>query len=187
MQVMLLIGDPDNAFELASYPTDGVGLLRLEFIINNSIRIHPMALINYNDLEDQDAKASFDELTLHHENKESYIVEKLAQAVATIAAAFYPKDVIVRMSDFKTNEYTNLIGGKEFEPKEENPMPGFRGASRYYNARYRRGFGLEYKAMKTVRDEMGLINVKLIIPFCRTVEEGRKVLQIMEENGLKRG
>ncbi|WP_114783213.1 phosphoenolpyruvate synthase [Botryobacter ruber] len=186
-QVMLIIGDPDNAFELASFPTDGVGLMRLEFIINNSIRIHPMALINYNDLKDQEAKASIDELTHHHENKEDYFVEKLAQSVATIAAAFYPKDVIVRMSDFKTNEYANLIGGKEFEPKEENPMLGFRGASRYYNPRYRQGFGLECKAMKTVRDEMGLTNVKLMIPFCRTVEEGRKVLQIMEENGLKRG
>jgi pyruvate,water dikinase len=186
-QVMLIIGDPDKAFELSAYPTDGVGLMRLEFIINNSIQIHPMALVKYNELKDEEAKAKIEELTNHHQNKEDYFVEKLAHSVATIAAAFFPKDVIVRMSDFKTNEYANLIGGKGFEPNEENPMLGFRGASRYYNPRYREGFGLECKAMKVVRDEMGLTNVKLMIPFCRTVEEGTKVLHIMEEYGLKQG
>ncbi|GAA4436892.1 phosphoenolpyruvate synthase [Pontibacter saemangeumensis] len=184
---MLIVGDPDQAFELSFYPNDGVGLMRLEFIINNSIQIHPMALVRYDSLKDASVKAKIDALTHHHENKEDYFVEKLAQSVATIAAAFYPKDVIVRMSDFKTNEYANLIGGQEFEPKEENPMLGFRGASRYYNPRYQEGFGLECKAMKTVRDEMGLTNVKLMIPFCRTVEEGQKVLQQMQEYGLQRG
>jgi pyruvate,water dikinase len=146
-----------------------------------------MALVRYKELKDEAAKAKIDELTNHHQNKEDYFVEKLAHSVATIAAAFFPKDVIVRMSDFKTNEYANLIGGSDFEPKEENPMLGFRGASRYYNPRYREGFGLECKAMKMVRDNMGLNNVKLMIPFCRTLEEGRKVLAIMEEYGLKQG
>jgi pyruvate, water dikinase len=186
-KTMFILGDPDKAFSLAAYPNDGVGLMRLEFIINNSIRIHPMALVKFAELKDEAAKAEIERLTHHHANKEDYFVEKLAQAVATIAAAFYPKEVIVRMSDFKTNEYANLIGGKAFEPKEENPMLGFRGASRYYNSRYREGFGLECKAMKKVREEMGLSNVKLMIPFCRTVEEGRKVLGIMETYGLKRG
>ncbi|WP_242916225.1 phosphoenolpyruvate synthase [Pontibacter liquoris] len=186
-KVMFILGDPDKAFQLAAYPNDGVGLMRLEFVINDSIRIHPMALVNYPNLSDEAAKAQIAELTPHHQNKEAFFVEKLSQSVATIAAAFYPKDVIVRMSDFKTNEYANLIGGKEFEPVEENPMLGFRGASRYYNPRYRAGFGLECQAMKKVRDEMGLTNVKLMIPFCRTVEEGRKVVALMAEYGLQRG
>jgi pyruvate,water dikinase len=184
---MLILGDPDKAFQLAAYPNAGVGLMRLEFIINNSIRIHPMALVKYGELADEQAKARIDALTHHHENKEEYFIEKLSQAVATIGAAFYPKEVIVRMSDFKTNEYANLIGGQAFEPKEENPMLGFRGASRYYNPRYREGFGLECKAMKRVRDDMGLTNIKLMIPFCRTPEEGRQVLSIMESYGLQRG
>ncbi|KAA5539941.1 phosphoenolpyruvate synthase [Adhaeribacter rhizoryzae] len=186
-QAMFILGDPEKAFQLAAYPNDGVGLMRLEFIINNSIQIHPMALIKYHELQDEAVKAQIDILTYHHQNKEDYFVEKLAQAVATIGAAFYPKDVIVRMSDFKTNEYANLIGGKAFEPKEENPMLGFRGASRYYNPRYSEGFGLECKAMKMVRDDMGLTNIKLMIPFCRTIAEGKKVLAIMESFGLKRG
>ncbi len=186
-QAMLILGDPDQAFHLASYPNDGVGLMRLEFIINNSIRIHPMALVKFNELTDQAAKAEIEKLTRHHDNRENYFVEKLSQAVGTIAAAFYPKPVIVRMSDFKTNEYANLLGGKQFEPEEENPMLGFRGASRYYNPRYKEGFGLECQAMKRVRGEMGLTNVKLMIPFCRTLEEGQKVLHIMEEYGLQRG
>ncbi|WP_347158687.1 phosphoenolpyruvate synthase [Pontibacter chitinilyticus] len=184
---MLIIGDPDQAFALSYYPNSGVGLMRLEFIINNSIRIHPMALVKYNELQDEEVKQQIDALTHHHQNKEDYFVEKLAQSVATIAAAFHPHDVIVRMSDFKTNEYANLIGGQQFEPKEENPMLGFRGASRYYNSRYREGFALECRAMKRVRDEMGLTNVKLMIPFCRTVAEGRKVVEEMAKHGLKRG
>jgi pyruvate, water dikinase len=186
-RVMYILGDPDQAFHLASYPNDGVGLMRLEFVINNSIRVHPMALIKFDSLKDQEAKIEIEKITAGYPNKENYFVENLSRAVGTIAAAFYPKDVIVRMSDFKTNEYANLLGGKAFEPKEENPMLGFRGASRYYSEAYKEGFGLECKAMKIVRDEMGFSNVKLMIPFCRTVEEGKKVVKVMESHGLKRG
>ncbi len=184
---MLILADPDRAFELSFYPNKGVGLLRIEFIITDSVRVHPMALVQYDTLKDMNARKVILELTKGYQDKKRYFVEKLAEGVATIAAAFYPNDVIVRMSDFKTNEYANLVGGAEFEPKEENPMLGFRGASRYYNDRYRAGFALECQAMKLVRDEMGLTNVKLMIPFCRTVEEGKKVVAIMEEQGLKRG
>lgn len=185
--VMLILADPEQAFKLAFLPNRGVGLMRLEFVINNSIQIHPMALVNYPNLADPEAKAQIERLTADYPNKSAYFVEKLSEAVATIAAAFYPHDVIVRMSDFKSNEYANLIGGREFEPHEENPMIGFRGASRYYHPRYRAGFALECEAMKKVRDEMGLTNVKLMIPFCRTLEEGRRVLLTMEACGLKRG
>lgn len=184
---MFILADPEKAFGLSSLPNQGVGLLRLEFIINNSIKAHPMALVHFDSLRDAEAKKEITALTTDYQDKKKYFVEKLAESVATVAAAFYPKDVIVRMSDFKSNEYRNLSGGKEFELAEENPMIGFRGASRYYNERYRAGFNLECEAMKKVRDEMGLTNVKLMIPFCRTVEEGKKVLQVMEENGLKRG
>lgn len=184
---MFILGDPEKAFELSQWPNAGVGLMRLEFIINNSIAIHPMALVNYPNLKDPQALLRIDELTAGYASKEAYFVEKLSQSVATIAAAFYPKPVIVRMSDFKSNEYANLIGGKEFEPEEENPMIGFRGASRYYSERYKKGFRLECEAMKVVRNEMGFTNVKLMIPFCRTVEEGKKVLSIMQDFGLKRG
>lgn len=186
-QPMLILGDPEKAYHYSFYPNKGIGLMRLEFIINNAIKIHPMALVNYNNLKDEKAKKQIDELTIGFADKKEYFVDKLSQAVGTIAAAFYPKDVIVRMSDFKTNEYANLIGGKEFEPEEENPMIGFRGASRYYNERYRDGFKLECEAMKRVRNEMGLTNVKLMIPFCRTVEEGKKVVDLMHGYGLKRG
>ena len=186
-QVMLIVADPEKAFKLSFYPNNGVGLMRLEFIINNAIRIHPMALVKFNELKDEKVKREIEALTHHYPDKEKYFVDKLSQAVATIACAFYPKDVIVRMSDFKTNEYANLIGGKDFEPVEENPMLGFRGASRYYSERYKEGFHLECEAMKIVRGEMGLTNVKLMIPFCRTVEEGEKVVALMEEYGLKRG
>jgi pyruvate, water dikinase len=185
--IMYILGDPEKAFELAMLPNNGVGLLRLEFIINNSIKVHPMALVNYNNLTDPMAKKEIRVLTEAYMDKEKYFVDNLAQAVGTIAAAFYPKDVIVRMSDFKTNEYANLLGGKQFEPEEENPMIGFRGASRYYNERYQEGFRLECEAMKTVRNEMGLDNVKLMIPFCRTVEEGQKVIKIMKDYGLIQG
>jgi pyruvate, water dikinase len=186
-QMMLILGDPDKAFKYSFLPNNGIGLMRLEFIINNAIKIHPMALIKYNELKDNKAKKIIDKLTINYKRKEDYFIEKLAHAVATIAAAFYPKDVIVRMSDFKSNEYANLIGGKQFEPNEENPMLGFRGASRYYHEMYKEGFKLECAAMKIVREEMGLSNVKLMIPFCRTVEEGKKVVSLMEEHGLKRG
>lgn len=184
---MLIVADPDKAFRLSFYPNKGVGLMRLEFIINNTIKIHPMALVKFDELTDISAKNEIEQLTYLYKDKTRYFVEKLAQAVSVIAAAFYPKEVIVRMSDFKTNEYANLLGGKEFEPKEENPMIGFRGASRYYNERYKAGFLLECEAMKTVREEMGFSNVKLMIPFCRTVEEGKKVVDLMESAGLKRG
>ncbi|MBL7923958.1 MAG: phosphoenolpyruvate synthase [Bacteroidia bacterium] len=184
---MLILGDPEKAWRYSFYPNEGVGLLRLEFIITSSIRIHPMALLRYDELEDEAAKKEIDALTAGYDTRSHFFTEKLAQAVATIGAAFYPKDVIVRMSDFKSNEYANLIGGKQFELKEENPMIGFRGASRYYHERYREAFRLECEAMKMVRDEMGLSNVKLMIPFCRTVEEGKKVLALMESHGLKRG
>ena len=186
-EVMMIAGDPEKAFKLSYYPNDGIGLMRIEFIINRSIRIHPMALVKFNELKDQGAKNEIELLTHHYKNKEQYFIEKLAEGVATLAAAFYPKDVIVRMSDFKTNEYANLLGGEEFEPVEENPMLGFRGASRYYHDLYKEGFRLECEAMKLVRDEMGLTNVKLMIPFCRTVEEGRKVIGIMQKYGLKQG
>jgi pyruvate,water dikinase len=185
-QAMLIVGDPDKAFKLSFYPNDGVGLMRIEFIITHFIQVHPMALVKFDALKDAAVKRKIEELTHHYPNKEKYFVDKLAQGVATIAAAFYPKEVIVRMSDFKTNEYANLIGGKDFEPKEENPMLGFRGASRYYNDLYKDGFRLECEAIKKVREEMGLKNVKVMIPFCRTVEEGKKVVEVMKANGLDR-
>ena len=146
-----------------------------------------MSLLKFEELEDMEAKKMVEELTSTYENKEEYFIDQLAQGIASMAAAFYPKEVIVRMSDFKTNEYANLIGGKQFEPKEENPMLGFRGASRYYHDLYKDGFILECKAIQKVREEMGLENVKVMIPFCRTVEEGKKVVKIMAENGLKQG
>jgi pyruvate,water dikinase len=184
-QAMMILGDPDKAFKLSFYPNNGIGLMRLEFIISNTIKIHPMALVNFKDLKNSKIRAQIENLTKNYPNKEMYFIDKLSQAVATIACAFYPKDVIVRMSDFKSNEYANLIGGKAFEPIEENPMIGFRGASRYYNERYKDGFKLECEAMKKVRNEMGFTNVKLMIPFCRTVEEGKKVIAQMAINGLK--
>jgi pyruvate,water dikinase len=185
-RAMLIVGDPDQAFKLSFYPNDGVGLMRIEFIINHFIQVHPMALIHFDTLKDASVKKKIEELTHHYPDKEKYFVDKLAQGVATIAAAFYPKEVIVRMSDFKTNEYANLIGGKDFEPEEENPMLGFRGASRYYNDLYKEGFRLECEAIKIVREEMALVNVKVMIPFCRTVEEGKKVVEVMKKNGLDR-
>ena len=186
-EVMLIAADPDKAFKLSFYPNDGVGLLRVEFIITHSIQIHPMALVRFRDLTDATVKQKIEELTHHYPDKEKYFVDKLSQGVGTIAAAFYPKDVIVRMSDFKTNEYANLIGGKDFEPHEENPMIGFRGASRYYNDLYREGFRLECEAIRKVRDDMGLTNVKVMIPFCRTINEGNKVIAVMKRFGLEQG
>ena len=186
-EVMLIVGDPDKAFKLSFYPNDGVGLMRVEFIITHAVQIHPMALVKFNELKDDAVKQKIEELTHHYPDKEKYFVDKLAEGVATIAAAFYPKDVIVRMSDFKTNEYANLIGGKDFEPEEENPMLGFRGASRYYNQQYTEGFKLECEAIVKVRDEMGLTNVKLMIPFCRTISEANKVIEVMKSYGLTQG
>jgi pyruvate,water dikinase len=185
-EVMLIAADPDQAFKLSFYPNDGVGLMRIEFIINHFIQVHPMALVKFDELKDPSVKEKIELLTHHYPDKKKYFSDKLAQGIATIAAAFYPKDVIVRMSDFKTNEYANLIGGSQFEPQEENPMLGFRGASRYYNPLYRDGFHLECEAIKQVRNEMGLSNVKVMIPFCRTLEEGQKVIEEMRINGLDR-
>lgn len=186
-EVMFILADPNQAFKLSFLPNNGVGLMRLEFVISSIIQIHPMALVHFDTLTDLVAKEKIAELTSGYADKSEYFVDKLAQGVATIAAAFYPKDVIVRMSDFKSNEYANLIGGREFEPVEENPMLGWRGASRYYSEAYKKGFELECKAMRRVREDMGLTNVKLMIPFCRTVEEGRKVIELMRDFGLKRG
>ncbi len=186
-KIMMNVGNPEEAFALSFIPNDGVGLAREEFIITTYIKAHPLALLDYDTLEDQAVKAEIDRLTSGYPDKPQFFIDKLAQGVAMIAAAFYPKDVILRLSDFKTNEYANLVGGSKYEPKEENPMIGFRGASRYYNPRYQAGFMLECLAMKKVRNEMGLKNLKLMIPFCRTVEEGRRVQAEMEKHELKRG
>jgi pyruvate,water dikinase len=186
-KIMLNVGNPDEAFRLSFLPNHGVGLARMEFIISNSIKVHPLALLNFQTLKDVNLTFEIEQLTRGYKDKKEFFIDKLAQGVSTIAAAFFPKEVIVRMSDFKTNEYADLVGGKAYEPHEENPMLGFRGASRYYDPRYREGFALECKAMKKVREEMGLSNVKLMIPFCRTVEEGHKVIAEMEKNGLKQG
>jgi pyruvate,water dikinase len=186
-EFMFILSDPDKAFQYSFLPNKGIGLMRMEFVINNSIQVHPMALVKFDELKDKEAKEKIENLTKQYIRKEDYFTDQLSQAVATVAAAFYPKDVIVRMSDFKTNEYANLIGGSQFEPKEENPMLGFRGASRYYNPLYKEGFKLECDAMKIVRNDMGLTNVKLMIPFCRTIEEGKKVIDLMAKYGLKKG
>lgn len=184
-EVKMILADPENAFPLSFYPNQGVGLLRMEFIITHNVKIHPMALVKFDELTDTSLKKEISEITATYNLKTDYFVDKLSQGIATIAAAFYPKEVIVRLSDFKTNEYANLIGGKDFEPHEENPMLGFRGASRYYNNLYKAGFALECEAIKKVRDHMGLTNLKVMIPFCRTVEEGKKVMATMAKNGLK--
>lgn len=185
-KVMMNVGDPEHAFALAAVPNDGVGLARLEFIINNHIGIHPMALVHYPELSDKEVVREIAK-RIGEEDPREFFVRRLAEGVARIAAAFYPNPVIVRMSDFKSNEYAMLIGGQDYEPAEENPMLGFRGASRYYDQRYREGFQLECLALRRVREEMGLTNVKAMIPFCRTVEEGRRVIELMAENGLPQG
>ena len=186
-KIMMNVGNPDQAFEFSFIPNDGVGLAREEFIISSYIKIHPLALLHYDELKDKKAKNIIKKSTQAYENKVDCFIEKLAEGVAMIGAAFYPKDVIVRMSDFKSNEYANLVGGSEFEPKEDNPMLGWRGASRYYTGNYRKAFGLECMAMKKARDEMGLTNIKLMIPFCRTVEEGKLVIKEMRKYGLIQG
>ncbi|MBI4295536.1 MAG: phosphoenolpyruvate synthase [Chloroflexi bacterium] len=186
-KIMMNLGDPEEAFSLSMIPNDGVGLARMEFIINNYIKIHPMALVHPERVTNEEVKKQIDDLTYGYGNKTDYFVEKLAHGIGTITAAFYPKPVIVRLSDFKTNEYANLIGGQYFEPKEENPMLGFRGASRYYDDRYREGFALECRALKKVLDEIGLTNLVIMVPFCRRVDEGEKVLAEMAKNGLRRG
>ena len=186
-KIMMNVGDPERAFEFSFIPNDGVGLAREEFIINEFIKIHPNALINFDKLKDKKAKKKIEELTIGYRTRIDFYVNKLAQGIAIIGAAFYPKPVIVRFSDFKTNEYANLIGGKDFEPKEENPMIGWRGASRYYDKNFKDAFALECKAIKKVREEFGLKNVIVMIPFCRTVEEGKQVIYEMKKNNLERG
>lgn len=186
-KIMMNIGNPEEAFSLSFLPNDGVGLAREEFIVTSSIKVHPLALIEFDQVTDPSARREIEALTRNYPDRPSFFVEKLSQGVAMLAAAFYPKDVILRLSDFKTNEYANLIGGASFEPREENPMIGFRGASRYYNPRYKKAFALECEAVRRVRDAMGLTNLKIMIPFCRTVDEGRRVLMELESNGLKQG
>ncbi|MEG4960658.1 MULTISPECIES: phosphoenolpyruvate synthase [unclassified Microcoleus] len=186
-QILMNVGNPEEAFGLSAIPCDGVGLARLEFIIANHIKAHPLALIHFDELADESVKEEIAELTALYQHKPDFFTDKLAHGIATIAAAFYPNPVIVRMSDFKSNEYANLLGGRQFEPKEENPMIGWRGASRYYDPNYREAYALECKALKRVRDEMGLTNVIPMIPFCRTPEEGRKVLAEMAKHGLVKG
>jgi pyruvate,water dikinase len=186
-EVMLNLANPAAAFRWWRLPADGVGLARMEFIINNQIQIHPMALVRFDDLEQEDARTRIAELTRGYDDKTQFFVERLAYGIARIAAAWWPKPVIVRMSDFKTNEYARLIGGAAFEPAEENPMLGWRGASRYSSDGYRQGFGLECRAIRRVRDEMGLTNTVVMIPFCRTVEEADLVLETMADHGLLRG
>ncbi|NHC36656.1 phosphoenolpyruvate synthase [Scytonema millei] len=186
-KIMMNVGNPAEAFSFSAIPNDGVGLARLEFIIANYIKIHPLALLHFDRLEDEAEKAKIAEMTAFFAEKPQYFIEKLAQGAATLAAAFYPNPVVVRMSDFKSNEYANLLGGKQFEPKEENPMLGWRGAARYYDPRYRDAFALECQAIAQVRQEMGLTNLIPMIPFCRTPEEGRKVLAEMAKHGLERG
>jgi pyruvate,water dikinase len=185
-KIMMNLGNPDMAFSLSSFPIDGIGLARMEFIISEYIKIHPMALIHPEKLDDE-TKTDIEKITFGYKNKKDFFIQTLSEGVGTIAAAFYPKPVIVRMSDFKTNEYASLIGGKFFENTEDNPMLGFRGASRYAHPLYEAGFGLECASMKRVREEMGLTNVILMIPFCRRVSEGKQVLQTMEKYGLKKG
>lgn len=186
-KVMVNIGSPDDAFTFSFLGADGVGLIREEFIVTEYIRIHPMALIHFDTLKDKKAKKEIEKLTVGYKDKKEYFIDKLKNGVAIIAAAFYPNDVILRFSDFKTNEYMNLIGGKEFEPLEENPMLGFRGAARYYHPDFQEAFQLECQAIKKVRDDLGLRNLKVMIPMCRTPEEGEKVLSLMKKEGLVRG
>lgn len=186
-QIMMNSACPDEAFRWWRLPCKGIGLARMEFIIDNIIKIHPMALVHFDQLEDAEARKQISILTRGYEDKRDYFIERLARGIGKIAASQYPHPVIVRMSDFKTNEYANLVGGRQFEPHEENPMIGFRGASRYYSDSYREGFALECRAIKRVRDEMGFVNVVVMIPFCRTLDEADHVNAEMAKNGLTRG
>ena len=186
-KIMMNLATPSQAFEKSFLPNEGVGLAREEFIINSSIVVHPLALLDYKNITDKKIKHKIDEVTKGYKDKAQFFIDKLAEGVGQIGAAFYPKPVIVRLSDFKSNEYANLLGGAAYEPKEDNPMIGWRGASRYYSEKYRPAFDLECKALLKVREEFGLNNVTIMIPFCRTVEEGKKVLDVMAQNGLRQG
>ncbi|HEX4940845.1 MAG TPA: phosphoenolpyruvate synthase, partial [Candidatus Kapabacteria bacterium] len=185
-KIMMNVGNPDRAFDFQSLPNEGIGLARLEFIINRMIGVHPKALLNYETLP-KDVKQSVQRRISGYAGPVEFYIEKLVEGVATLAASFYPKKVIVRLSDFKSNEYANLIGGKLYEPEEENPMLGFRGASRYISDSFRDCFELECRALKKVREEMGLDNVEIMVPFVRTVGEAEQVIKLLEANGLKRG
>jgi len=185
--IMLNLGNPELAFRTAMLPNDGVGLARMEFIVSEHIGVHPMALVNPEKVTSTRAQKAIRRLVRNYARPADYFVEKLSEGVGVIAAAFYPKPVIVRLSDFKTNEYASLIGGDGFEPKEENPMLGFRGAARYTHPAYAAGFALECAALRRVRQDMGLTNLRIMVPFCRRVEEARRVLDAMATYGLKRG
>jgi len=186
-KIMLNLASPEQAFEKSFIPNHGVGLAREEFIINSYIKIHPLALLKYEDLGDEILKRAIADMTIGYNDKGDYFVDKLAEGVGMLAAAFYPNPVIVRLSDFKSNEYANLIGGTQFEPDEANPMIGWRGASRYYAKEYKEAFGLECKAMLKIRNEMGLNNIQVMIPFCRTLDEARQVIDTMADFGLCQG
>jgi pyruvate,water dikinase len=186
LKIMMNVGNPDRAFDFANIPNSGVGLARLEFIINRMIGVHPQALLEYDKLDDS-IRAAVDDQMAGYSDPVGFFVDKLAEGVATIAAAFAPEPVIVRMSDFKSNEYANLIGGRAYEPVEENPMLGFRGAARYVSESFRPCFDLECEALKRVRNDMGLTNVQIMIPFVRTVQQAKDVIAVMAENGLERG
>jgi len=186
-KIMINLGAPEIAFKTSFLPNDGVGLARIEFILNEKIRIHPLALYHFNKIKDKKLKKQIEEITVEHKNKKDFFVKELAEGVAQIAAAFHPKPVIIRLSDFKTNEYRNLVGGSLFEPEEENPMLGWRGASRYYDREFKPAFEMECQALKRARDIFGLKNIWTMVPICRTIEEGKKVLSIMKEQGLERG
>ncbi len=185
--IRMNIASPMAAFRWWRLPCDGIGLARMEFIVNNVIKIHPLALLRYDDLEDKGARARIRELTAGYEDRSEFFVDHLSRGIGRIAASQYPRPVLVRMSDFKTNEYADLIGGRQFEIEEENPMLGYRGASRYHSERYRDAFGLECQAVKRAREEIGLDNIAVMIPFCRTVAEADNVLRVMAESGLVRG
>jgi len=184
-QIMMNLGNPEQAFQLSFLPNKGIGLAREEFIINSYIKIHPLALLNYPKLKDKNAKEKIKKITSAYKDKKEFFIDKLAQGIGMLAASVYPQDIIVRLSDFKSNEYANLIGGKEFEPVEANPMLGWRGAARYYSKAYQDAFAMECKAIKKVRDEFGLVNVKVMVPMCRTPQEGKEVLKVMKKYGLQ--
>jgi pyruvate,water dikinase len=185
--IMLNVASPSMAFQFSHLPNKGVGLAREEFIINNYIEVHPLALLNHRTIGDAALTKAIEKKITGYPDEETFFIDKLADGIAKIAASFYPHKTIVRFSDFKTNEYYNLLGGKYYEPSEENPMIGWRGASRYYSEAYKEAFGLECKAIRKVREEMGLTNVTVMVPFCRTVEELVKVKEVMKENGIERG
>jgi len=186
-RIMLNVASPAAALNWWRLPTEGIGLARMEYLVNNVIEVHPMALVAFDQVDDEAARARIEERTQGYDDKTEYFVDHLSRGVGSIAATQYPHPVLVRLSDFKTNEYADLIGGQAFEPREENPMLGWRGASRYYSDEYRDGFALECRALKRVRETMGFTNVVLMIPFCRTPAEADRVLDVMAENGLKRG